>query len=104
MLTEELRKRIADIIRSVVEPEKIIIFGSYARGDAGPDSDLDILVIVAVDGLKHNTAAKIHSALADMEISKDVVVVRPEEFGRFSDVPGSVVYDAAKEGILVYGG
>jgi excisionase family DNA binding protein len=96
---------IREMVRRIVErfqPEKIIVFGSYARGTAGPDSDVDLLVVMPVVGSKREQAVQIHIALAGVGLSKDVVVVTPEEVERFRDVVGTIVHPAITEGRVLY--
>lgn len=83
-------------------PERVILFGSYARGDAGPDSDVDLLVVMPFSGRRVAVAVKMRTALHGMGLAKDVVVVTPEEFEKQKDLVGSLVYPAVQEGRVVY--
>ncbi len=89
-------------IVSQFNPEKIILFGSHARGGAGPDSDVDLLVVMPVEGSKRQKASEIDMALADRRVPLDLIVVTPEEFERGRDQIGSVVQPAAQEGRVLY--
>lgn len=91
-------KRIAEDF----QPAKIILFGSHARGTATMDSDVDLLVVMPVKGSRRQQAIAIELKLGGIGLSKDVIVVTPEEFERFRDVVGSIVYPAAHEGRVVY--
>ncbi|HWF59917.1 MAG TPA: nucleotidyltransferase domain-containing protein [Nitrospira sp.] len=74
---------VAEMVRRIVErfhPERIILFGSHARGTAGPHSDVDLLVVMQPHGSKRRRAVEIHGLLAGMGVPKDVIVVTPEEF------------------------
>ncbi|MFY4730924.1 nucleotidyltransferase domain-containing protein [Nitrospira sp. BLG_2] len=74
---------IAEMVRRIVErfhPERIILFGSHARGTAGPHSDVDLLVVMQPQGPKRRQAVEIYGLLAGMGVPKDVIVVTPEEF------------------------
>jgi predicted nucleotidyltransferase len=96
---------IEEMVRRIVErfdPEKIILFGSHARGTAGPDSDVDLLVIMPVAGSKRAKRVEIRVALSGMGFPKDVVVVTPEEVKRLGGVPGTIVRPALLEGKVVY--
>jgi predicted nucleotidyltransferase len=84
------------------EPEKIILFGSYARGTAGPDSDVDLLVVMPVRGSKRDTQLEIRRALREFRIPKDVVVTTPEDFAWRKEVPGTIERPAAREGKVLY--
>ena len=83
-------------------PVKIILFGSYARGVAGPDSDVDLLVVIATEGSRRKLAIQMDIALADRDIPLDLLVVSPQEFNQYRDVTGSVVYPAVREGKVMY--
>ena len=83
-------------------PERVILFGSHARGDAGPDSDVDLLVVMPVAGSKRRQASQIDRALADRQIPLDLIVVTPEEFNAYKDVVGHILYPAVREGKLLY--
>lgn len=103
--TAPATEKITEMVRRIAEgfgPEKIIVFGSHARGTAGPDSDVDILVVMPVMGSRRQQAVAIELKLAGLGLPKDVVLVTPEEFERDRDVVGSVVYQAAHEGYVAY--
>jgi predicted nucleotidyltransferase len=97
--------KIKEMVNRIVEqfePEKIILFGSYARGTAGPDSDADLLVVMPVEGSKRKRATEIDLALFGIDMPADVVVVTPEELERQKDVIGTFVHPAVCEGQVVY--
>src|SRR2546423_959591 len=74
---------IRTIVRRIVRqfaPEKVILFGSHARGTAHPDSDVDLLVVLAVQGSKRLKAVEIAVALHDIRAPKDIIVTTPAEF------------------------
>lgn len=103
--TPPVQDAIAEMVRRIVSrfnPDKIILFGSHARGEAGPDSDVDLLVVMPVHGSKRQKAIEIDGALADRRIPLDLIVVRPEEFERARDQIGSVLRPAALEGRVLY--
>lgn len=93
------------MVRRIVErfnPLKIILFGSYARGNAGPDSDVDLLIVMPVRGSKRKKAVEIGVALHDIKVAKDVIVVTPQEFEWRKDVIGTIEWPAAREGQVLY--
>lgn len=101
---EEVEAKIQEMVRRVVarfDPEKIILFGSQARGDASADSDVDLLVVMPTES-KRQAAVAIRMSLDDIGIPKDVVVVPPDEFEQDRDVVGTVVYPAIREGRVLY--
>jgi len=100
-----VQKKIEEMVQRIVErfhPEKIILFGSYARGQAGPDSDVDLLVVMPVHGSKRDTQLQVRLALHDIRLAKDVIVVTPDQFERQRDIPGTIVRPALLEGKILY--
>lgn len=95
---EAMVQRLADRFN----PDKIILFGSYARGRVQKDSDVDLLVVLPVAGSKRRAAVEMDLALADRDLPLDLIVVTPGEFERFQDTIGSVIYPAAQEGRVMY--
>jgi uncharacterized protein len=98
------QKILDDIIRRIVEvahPEKIILFGSAARGDMGPNSDVDLLIIKkgadALD-LMGQISRNLHGAGAAV----DAIVVTPEDVERFKEGRALVIKPALREGKVVY--
>lgn len=88
--------------RVASSPVRIILFGSYARGDADEGSDLDLLVIEEDVPDKAAEYLKLHRAIGSLGVGVDVLVFSRDEFARRSQVPGTVPYWAAKEGKLLY--
>lgn len=83
-------------------PERIILFGSCARGDAGPDSDVDLLVVMPVEGSKREKQIEIRLALHDLKVPTDVIVSTPEEFAWRKDIVGTIEYPAGHDGRVLY--
>jgi predicted nucleotidyltransferase len=100
------RRILADVVRRVVEaaqPDQVILFGSAARGDMGPYSDLDLLVVKAGKFDRRRLTRTIYRRLAGAEAAVDVVVVTPEEVERYRDTACLVICPALREGKVVYG-
>jgi predicted nucleotidyltransferase len=94
-----------DIVRRIVEvahPERIILFGSAARGDMGPDSDVDLLVVKSGVASRGRLEEEIHLSFFGLGASVDVVVATLEDIDIFRDRPGTVIQPALEEGIEVY--
>ncbi len=97
-------KILANIVRSVVraaKPEKIVLFGSAARGEMGPDSDYDILVIKGGKFNCHRVTTAIYDQLSG-EAPVDAVVVTPEDVERYRDTHCLVICPALREGKVIY--
>jgi uncharacterized protein len=100
-----VQETICEMVRRIVaqfNPDKIILFGSHARGKPGPDSDVDLLVVMPPHGSKRERAVEIYGLLAGMGVPKDVIVVTPEEFEAYRDAPGTVIRTARQEGKVLY--
>ena len=98
------QKTLDDIIRRIVEvahPEKIILFGSAARGEMGPNSDVDLLIIKrGADAL--DLMGQIYRNLHGAGAAVDAIVVTPEDVERFKDSHALVIKPALREGRVVY--
>ena len=97
--------KIAEMVRRIVEhfhPEKIILFGSQARGEARPDSDHDLLVVMKFSGSQREQRLAIRSVLSGIGIAKDVAVVTPDDLERYRDLVGTIVRHALREGRVLY--
>lgn len=97
---------LAEIVRRLVRalaPERVYLFGSKARGDAGPDSDYDLLVVVRSSpepGYRRDRAA--YRALRGIPAAKDVLVWTRKEFDARLDLPASLPATVIREGTLLY--
>ena len=93
-----------DIIRRVVEvaqPEKIILFGSAARGDMNRHSDVDLLIVKeGVDAL--DLMGQIYRNLRGVGVAVDAIVVSPRDVERYKDSHALVIKPALREGKVVY--
>src|SRR5438309_9112863 len=99
------RQVLADVIRRVVEaaqPDKIVLFGSAARGEMGPNSDLDLLVIKGGKFNHWRLLTEIYRHLRGSDAAVDVVLVTPEDVERYRDTHCLVICPALKEGKVVY--
>ncbi len=101
VLNEEILQEIVRRIVEVAKPEKIILFGSSARGEMGPDSDLDLLIITACDH-RRNTARKIRRRLIGIGVPIDIIVAKPEDIERYRDAIGLIYRPALREGKVLY--
>ena len=94
-----------EIIRRIVEvakPERIVLFGSAARGEAKEESDIDLLVIKKGVPHRRQLAQEIYVRLIGIAVPVDVMVVRPEDVEELKDAIGTIIPAALREGIEIY--
>jgi len=89
-------------ILSVSAPERIILFGSYARGDFGPDSDLDLLVVMPGVQFPRSESTRLRRALRGLLVPVDIVVVTPQQIERYRNTMGFIYRSAIAEGKVIY--
>ena len=100
-LTPNQQRIIDDIVR-LVQPLRVVVFGSVARGEARPDSDLDLLVVMPDGSPRNATALKLYGGIARAGLPLDVVVMTPEGLTRYPPGSGFVHENAMREGVEVY--
>lgn len=92
-----------DLLLEAANPEKIILFGSYALGQADPGSDLDLLVVEKNVSDAAAEMVRLMRVLSPLRIPADVLVVSGDDFAKWSNTPGHVVFEAATEGKVLHG-
>jgi predicted nucleotidyltransferase len=100
-----LTDQIPEITRRIIEtshPDKIILFGSYARDNVSADSDLDLLVIVP--GIKYlrRESVRVRRALRGLLAPVDIIIATPEQIKRLGNTKGLVYQSALREGKVLY--
>lgn len=102
MATRETIEKAGTILaESARAPARVILFGSHARGDAGPDSDLDFLVIERDLPNRRQERIRLRMALDGFRTPIDVVVVSERHVEKWGDVKGTMLNAALKEGRLL---
>jgi len=103
----EIPARLNEAVRLLGEayrPERIYLFGSWARGDARPDSDLDLMVIVSDDAAPERQKSQLaYETLWSTGASGDILVWTRSEFERCLHLPATLPATIVREGRLVYG-
>jgi predicted nucleotidyltransferase len=104
VISEKTIQEAASRLVEKFHPERIILFGSYARGTADERSDVDLLIIIrAADrGNRHKLASEMDRALWGLSMARDIVLLSPEEYEEDKDIPGTVSRYVSKEGRLLY--
>ena len=95
---DELVRRIVD----AVHPLRIILFGSAARGEMGPDSDFDLLVVMPDGTHRRHTAQFLHTQFFGIRVPVDVLVATPADLEKYGDSPGLVYGTIIEEGRELY--
>ena len=104
-MVASIQAKIRLMVRRLVDrfdPDQIILFGSHARGEAGPDSDVDLLVVMPVSGSKREKQIEMGVALHDILVPKDIILVTPDEVARRQNIVGTVIRPALREGKVLY--
>ncbi|MDO8587519.1 MAG: nucleotidyltransferase domain-containing protein [Armatimonadota bacterium] len=94
----ELTRRIVEAVR----PLRIILFGSAARGEMGPDSDVDLLVVMPDGTHRRHTAQFIHTQLFGIPLAVDVLVATPTDLAKHRDNIGLIYRTILEEGREIY--
>lgn len=97
VLRQAVRQMIAQF-----DPLRIVLFGSYARGDYTADSDLDFLVVMPDGTDRRQSAIELHRCLRDLAMPKDVLVTTPREIQDRGSVNGTVLAESLRQGKVLY--
>jgi predicted nucleotidyltransferase len=98
----EIIRTVRDAAVRLMNPERIILFGSAARDQPAPDSDLDILIVLETDLPFAKRGIQLRLALADLRVPMDIIVLTPAEFEKYRDVPGMLQHIACATGKVIY--
>ncbi len=98
-------EKITSVIRSIVEPEKVVLFGSRARGQFADDSDYDVCIVLKENQSQKDVAKHINRAIYRSDVSKpvDVIVVDSDKFRKHAQTVGYIYKDIYQNGITIYG-
>ena len=99
--TQIIDKLVKSIVQ-LVDPLQIILFGSHARGDAQPDSDIDLLVVMPDGTHRLDTMGYLYQNISGFKIPYDLVVTTESDIEKHRDNIGLIYYYALKDGITVY--
>ena len=102
MISEQTIQQAVARLVAAANPSKVILFGSYARGDATEDSDLDLMVIEPEEVNQFDEMVRLRNVMGDMQVGVDLLVYSDREAFRRSQVPGTLLYWAFKEGRVMY--
>jgi len=97
-ILNEIIKRVVD----TAHPKKIFLFGSAERGEMGPNSDFDIMVVVESGVHRRRTAQSIYRNLIGVGFAVDVVVVTEQDIEDYKEDIGMIIRPVLEEGRLLY--
>ena len=103
MLDEQTLQQTVDRIVAAAKPSRVIVFGSYGQGDASEDSDLDLMVIAPEVENKYEEMIRLNRVVGNIGTGVDLLIYSEREYQRRSQVPGTVLYWARREGRALYG-
>ena len=104
-MAKDMDSIIQEMVRRIVEavhPDKVIVFGSHARGEAGPDSDVDLLIVAPSDAPSYKRTPPLYDAIRVMGIPKDLIWQTSEEIDEWSNVRSHFLTTAVREGKVLY--
>ena len=98
-------KELEELVRRIVtkvSPLRIILFGSAARGEMGPHSDVDVLVVVSDGSNCREIARTLYRQLRGLHFAKDILVVQRRDVEQYRDNPYLVIHTALSQGKELY--
>jgi predicted nucleotidyltransferase len=101
-LADETVARLTRLLVEAAHPRRLILFGSYARGDAREDSDVDVMVVEERPADRLMEMVRLNRLLRGLEVAVDLLVVSEEKFNHWRDTPGNVYFEASSEGRVLY--
>lgn len=102
---DQFSLNLLEVVRRIVEvahPEMVVLFGSAARGEAGPDSDVDLLVVVRPGVHRRRLAGDLYVRMIGVGVAVDLMVVTTDDVKRFKDSSSLVIGTALEEGQILY--
>jgi uncharacterized protein len=105
MTGDDVDLRIREVVGRIVAafaPSLVLLFGSRARGDARPDSDVDLIVVWRDENPPTNRSAAVRLAIGRAGFPMDLAVATPSEFARYKEWRGHVFHTAAREGVVLH--
>jgi uncharacterized protein len=102
MLTSEKIKQAVDLVVKAANPEQVILFGSYARGTANDESDIDLCVIKKELQDRRSEAVRLRRVISPLRIPVDIIVHSTMTFNEWAAVPGTIMNVILSEGKVVY--
>ena len=103
MIDEQRIKKVAERIGTAAGAERVVLFGSYARGDASRHSDVDLMVIAESDLPRHKRSRQLHLMFKPYPFAMDILVYTPREVQSEREFELSFISRVLREGRRLYG-
>lgn len=97
-LLDEVTRRIVESVK----PQRVLLFGSAARGRMSKDSDLDMLVVMRKSVHRRQVAQKIYRNLHGTGIAVDIIVATEKDLEQYGERAGTILKSALQEGRVLY--
>ena len=102
MIDRQIIEKAVDELVAAAKPERVILFGSYARNEAREDSDVDLLVVMRDVKSPHKEMIRLRRRLSSLNIPVDLLVVSKAQFEKWSEASSTTLYWAKREGKVMY--
>lgn len=102
MIARNTIEEAVGLLKEAATPQRIILFGSYARGNPGEDSDLDFLVVENRVSDRRMEMVRLRRILRPLRIPVDIIVATEDQVEEWGGLPGTALYHALKEGEVMY--
>jgi predicted nucleotidyltransferase len=99
---QDVLRQVVQRIIEVIQPQRIVLFGSAAQNQMSEDSDLDVLVIVQGPAHRRALAQEIYTNLHGIPLPVDVVVATEQDVEQYGDRVGTILRPALREGQVIY--
>ena len=102
MVDSEAINKAVELLREAANPRRIVLFGSYATGEAHEDSDVDLLVVEDEVPDIAGEMVRLRRTLSPLRIPADVIVVTGEYYDYWCETPGNLMFEVAVDGKVLY--
>ncbi len=102
LVSRETINNIAKEIANRFNPEKIVLFGSYASNRENPDSDVDFLIVMESDLPHYQRSVPLQLMFRPMPCAVDFLIFTPEEVNNWNGIPNHIITEALKNGKIIY--
>jgi len=101
-LNQKIIDEIVHRLKNIAQPDKVILFGSSARGKMTRDSDIDLLILEADPKDPYEESVRIREALGDLGYPLDIIIMKTQWFEQSKEIIGGLAYPANKYGKVIY--